>query len=77
VQLERVVPQPGLLVYRFTVTSEAQATLAARKTLLKAAVRRGACQDALVKMGVAVRFVYTGPAGDDLATVDISPDDCL
>jgi hypothetical protein len=76
VQLERVVPQQGLLIYHFTVTGEAQAKLEERKPLLKAAVRRGVCRDALVKMGVAVRFVYSGPLGEDLATVDIAPGDC-
>lgn len=34
------------------------------------------CADRLIQLGVAVRFVYTGEDGQEVATVDVAPDDC-
>lgn len=76
VQLNHVVPERGLLIYYFDASDEARARLAERGPFLKTGLRPGICGDRLLKLGVAVRFVYTGPGGDEIATVDFSPEDC-
>jgi hypothetical protein len=76
VQLEKVVALEGMLVYRFALTEDARARIEERKPFLKAALTSTTCRDRLLKLGVAVRFVYAGPAGEDVATVDVSPRDC-
>lgn len=74
--LEEVVPREGMLIYHFSVTEDARARLEEIRPFLKRSVTPGLCRDRLLRLGVSVRFVYTGPGGEAVATVDVSPGDC-
>lgn len=76
IQLLRADAQEHLLVYHFSVNEEARAQIEKTRPLLKATMAPGVCRDRLLKLGVAVRVVYTAADGTDVATVDITPRDC-
>jgi hypothetical protein len=76
VQLEKAVALEGTLVYHFSVTDDARAVIEERKGTLKQRMMSSLCRDRLLEMGVAVRFVYTDQGGQEVAVVDVGPDDC-
>jgi len=76
VQLEKAVALEGTLVYYFSVTDDTRDLIQERKGTLKQRMMSSLCRDRLLKMGVAVRFVYTDQNGEEVATVDVAPQDC-
>jgi hypothetical protein len=75
--LQRVVAEPGTLVYNFSVTTEeTQKRLAEAGPGLKLVTALQLCRERLIKQGVSIRFVYRDQTGRELAKVDVSPRDC-
>lgn len=74
--LERVEAMEGRLVYYYAVSEEAQGKLETARPGLKGAMKARLCQDALLRNGVAITFVYNDKAGRELATAEIGPADC-